>query len=163
MMAPERPPLRSRPLLVPCYPGAATPRDSRCATTYLHPPFFGSEVGQAFARALGRWGEHGRPAMRVDFEGLLTDAPPLLTETTSLVNRSNPNLSCIISDFAAVNEIYGVANSDSFLRAHLKRLGLTIGEAFRESPGDSSSSRSTSATTSASATRIGARVRKAVP
>lgn len=29
-----------------------TPREARCATTYLHPPFYGSEVGEAFARAL---------------------------------------------------------------------------------------------------------------
>ena len=33
-----------------------TPREARCATTYLHPPFFGSEVGEAFVRALGRVG-----------------------------------------------------------------------------------------------------------
>ncbi|WP_242497400.1 inositol monophosphatase family protein [Nocardioides oleivorans] len=33
-----------------------TPPGSRCATTYLHPPFFGSEVGDAFARALGQVG-----------------------------------------------------------------------------------------------------------
>lgn len=33
-----------------------TPRESRCATTYLHPPFFGSEVGEAFARALSQVG-----------------------------------------------------------------------------------------------------------
>lgn len=32
------------------------PRESRCATTYLHPPFFGTEVGDAFARALGQVG-----------------------------------------------------------------------------------------------------------
>ena len=43
-------------------------------------------------------------AMRVDFEGLLTDAPPLLTEVTNLADRANPNLSCIISDFASLNE-----------------------------------------------------------
>ena len=29
---------------------------ARCATTYLHPPFYGSEVGEAFARALGQVG-----------------------------------------------------------------------------------------------------------
>ena len=29
-----------------------TPAASRCATTYLHPPFFRAEVGTAFARAL---------------------------------------------------------------------------------------------------------------
>ena len=34
----------------------ATPRDARCAVTYLHPPFFASEVGEAFARALGQVG-----------------------------------------------------------------------------------------------------------
>jgi len=33
-----------------------TPREARCATTYLHPPFYGSEVGEAFARALGQVG-----------------------------------------------------------------------------------------------------------
>lgn len=31
-------------------------RDTRCATTYLHPPFFGTEVGDAFVRALGQVG-----------------------------------------------------------------------------------------------------------
>ena len=34
----------------------ATTRDARCATTYLHPPFYGGEVGEAFARALGEVG-----------------------------------------------------------------------------------------------------------
>ena len=33
-----------------------TPRESRCAVTYLHPPFYGNEVGEAFARALGEVG-----------------------------------------------------------------------------------------------------------
>lgn len=33
-----------------------TPRASRCAVTYLHPPFHFSEVGEAFARALGQVG-----------------------------------------------------------------------------------------------------------
>ena len=33
-----------------------TPREERCAATYLHPPFYGSEVGEAFARALGQVG-----------------------------------------------------------------------------------------------------------
>ncbi|WP_175539769.1 inositol monophosphatase family protein [Nocardioides exalbidus] len=33
-----------------------TATGSRCATTYLHPPFFGSEVGDAFSRALGQVG-----------------------------------------------------------------------------------------------------------
>ncbi len=37
-------------------PLPVTPRASRCATTYLHPPFFGSEVGEAFGRALGEVG-----------------------------------------------------------------------------------------------------------
>ncbi len=40
----------------PLAPLPETPRGSRCATTYLHPPFFGSEVGEAFARALGQVG-----------------------------------------------------------------------------------------------------------
>ena len=42
--------------------------------------------------------------MRTDFEGLLTDAPPLLEEVTTLADRANPNLSCVISDFADLNE-----------------------------------------------------------
>jgi phospholipid/cholesterol/gamma-HCH transport system substrate-binding protein len=42
--------------------------------------------------------------MRVEFEGLLKDAPPLLTELTSLLDRGNPNLSCLITDFAEINE-----------------------------------------------------------
>ena len=33
-----------------------TPREARCATTYLHPPFYVSDVGEAFARALGQVG-----------------------------------------------------------------------------------------------------------
>ena len=41
---------------VPIAPLPETAREARCATTYLHPPFFGSEVGDAFARALGQVG-----------------------------------------------------------------------------------------------------------
>lgn len=33
-----------------------TPRESRCAVTYLHPPFYVGDVGQAFARALEQVG-----------------------------------------------------------------------------------------------------------
>lgn len=33
-----------------------TPRDARCATTYLHPTFYGTAVGEAFARGLGEVG-----------------------------------------------------------------------------------------------------------
>ncbi len=33
-----------------------TPRESRCAVTYLHPPYFGGEVGEVFTRALGQVG-----------------------------------------------------------------------------------------------------------
>ncbi len=33
-----------------------TPREARCATTYLHPPFFQAEVGVAFARGLEQVG-----------------------------------------------------------------------------------------------------------
>ena len=33
-----------------------TRREARCATTYLHPPFFGTAVGEAFARALQQVG-----------------------------------------------------------------------------------------------------------
>jgi myo-inositol-1(or 4)-monophosphatase len=33
-----------------------TPREARCAVTYLHPPFYASEVGETFARALGQVG-----------------------------------------------------------------------------------------------------------
>ena len=40
----------------PLAPLPETPREARCATTYLHPPFDGSEVGEAFARALGEVG-----------------------------------------------------------------------------------------------------------
>ena len=42
--------------------------------------------------------------MRTDFEGLLASAPPLLRTVNDLVNRANPNLSCVITDFAAINE-----------------------------------------------------------
>lgn len=41
---------------VPLDPLPDTPREERCAATYLHPPFYGSEVGEAFTRALGRVG-----------------------------------------------------------------------------------------------------------
>jgi fructose-1,6-bisphosphatase/inositol monophosphatase family enzyme len=41
---------------VPLEPLPDTPRDARCATTYLHPPFYASEVGEAFVRALGQVG-----------------------------------------------------------------------------------------------------------
>jgi myo-inositol-1(or 4)-monophosphatase len=33
-----------------------TPTESRCAVTYLHPPFYGGEVGEAFARGLRQVG-----------------------------------------------------------------------------------------------------------
>ena len=48
-----------------CRAPATAPRSSRCRrprarrgapSTYLHPPFYGSEVGEAFARALGQVG-----------------------------------------------------------------------------------------------------------
>jgi myo-inositol-1(or 4)-monophosphatase len=41
---------------IPLGPLPETPREARCAATYLHPPFYGSEVGEAFARALGQVG-----------------------------------------------------------------------------------------------------------
>ena len=41
---------------VPLGPLPDTPRDARCATTYLHPSFFGSAVGEAFGRGLGQVG-----------------------------------------------------------------------------------------------------------
>ena len=41
---------------MPLAPLPETPRASRCAVTYLHPPFYGSEVGEAFTRALGQVG-----------------------------------------------------------------------------------------------------------
>ena len=40
----------------PLAPLPDTPSEARCAATYLHPPFYGSEVGEAFARALGQVG-----------------------------------------------------------------------------------------------------------
>ena len=40
----------------PLAPLPDTPREARCATTYLHPPFYGGEVGESFARALGEVG-----------------------------------------------------------------------------------------------------------
>ena len=33
-----------------------TPPEARCAVTYLHPPFYGGVVGEAFTRALGQVG-----------------------------------------------------------------------------------------------------------
>jgi myo-inositol-1(or 4)-monophosphatase len=33
-----------------------TPREERCAVTYLHPPFWAGDVGEAFTRALGQVG-----------------------------------------------------------------------------------------------------------
>jgi fructose-1,6-bisphosphatase/inositol monophosphatase family enzyme len=35
-------------------PLADLPVERACATTYLHPPFYGGEVGEAFGRAVGR-------------------------------------------------------------------------------------------------------------
>jgi fructose-1,6-bisphosphatase/inositol monophosphatase family enzyme len=40
----------------PLGPLPDTPREARCAVTYLHPPFYESGVGEAFARALGQVG-----------------------------------------------------------------------------------------------------------
>lgn len=42
--------------------------------------------------------------MRSEFEAVLTDAPPTLTLTAELVERSQPNLSCTIRDLANLNE-----------------------------------------------------------
>ncbi|NYE38415.1 fructose-1,6-bisphosphatase/inositol monophosphatase family enzyme [Nocardioides cavernae] len=41
---------------VPLAPLPDTPREARCAVTYLHPPLWTGEVGDAFARALGEVG-----------------------------------------------------------------------------------------------------------
>jgi myo-inositol-1(or 4)-monophosphatase len=41
---------------VPLPPLPDTPPDARCATTYLHPTFFGNAVGDAFARGLEQVG-----------------------------------------------------------------------------------------------------------
>ena len=41
---------------VPLAPLPDTTPEARCATTYLHPPFYDGEVGEAFVRALGRVG-----------------------------------------------------------------------------------------------------------
>ncbi|CAM3511704.1 inositol monophosphatase family protein [Nocardioides zeicaulis] len=41
---------------VPLAPLPVTPREARCAVTYLHPPFYGGPVGEVFARALGEVG-----------------------------------------------------------------------------------------------------------
>ena len=40
----------------PLPPLPDTPREARCATTYLHPPFYGTPVGDAFVRALTQVG-----------------------------------------------------------------------------------------------------------
>ena len=40
----------------PLAPLPDTPREERCAVTYLHPPYWAGEVGEAFARALGEVG-----------------------------------------------------------------------------------------------------------
>ena len=61
---------------------------------------------QSLSRSLGDMADAAAllSEMRGDFEGLLADAPPLLSDVTTLATRANPNLSCIISDFAAINE-----------------------------------------------------------
>lgn len=41
--------------------------------------------------------------MRSEFEGVLADAPPTLALTGDLVERSQPNISCLIDDFADFN------------------------------------------------------------
>ena len=41
---------------VPLEPLPETSREARCAVTYLHPPFSGGPVGEAFTRALGQVG-----------------------------------------------------------------------------------------------------------
>lgn len=38
----------------PLGPLPDTGAEARCATTYLHPPFYGSEIGEAFTRAVGQ-------------------------------------------------------------------------------------------------------------
>ena len=61
---------------------------------------------KSLARSLGDMADAAAVLsdMRTDFEGLLADAPPTLNDVTTLVNRSNANLSCIITDFADINE-----------------------------------------------------------
>jgi virulence factor Mce-like protein len=58
--------------------------------------------------------------MRTEFEGLLTEAPPLLGQVSTLVNRADANLSCIITDFADINEYMAadrqMANTEKALR-----------------------------------------------
>lgn len=41
---------------IPLAPLPDTPTEARCATTYLHPPFYRGPVGEAFARALDEVG-----------------------------------------------------------------------------------------------------------
>lgn len=41
--------------------------------------------------------------MRTEFEGVLAEAPPVLTQVAGLVDRSEANLSCLITDFASIN------------------------------------------------------------
>ena len=57
---------------------------------------------------------------RTEFEGLLAEMTPLLGQVSTLVNRSDPNLSCIITDFADINEYMAadrqMANTEKALR-----------------------------------------------
>lgn len=57
---------------------------------------------------------------RTEFEGLLAEMAPLLGQVSTLVNRSDANLSCIITDFADINAYMAadrqMANTEKSLR-----------------------------------------------
>ena len=57
---------------------------------------------------------------RTELEGLLAEMTPLLGQVSTLVNRSDPNLSCIITDFADINAYMAadrqMANTEKALR-----------------------------------------------
>lgn len=65
-----------------------------------------AENRESLARSLGDMADAAAVLsdMRSDFEGLLADAPPVLNDVTTIFDRANPNLSCIITDVADINE-----------------------------------------------------------
>lgn len=75
-------------------------REGRVVTASL------AENRRALARSLGDMADAAAVLsdMRTEFEGLLGDAPPLLNAVSNLAHRANPNLSCVINDFADLNE-----------------------------------------------------------
>jgi virulence factor Mce-like protein len=64
-----------------------------------------AEHRQTLARSIGEMADAAAVLsdMRTEFEGLLEEAPGTLDQITGMVDRSQANLSCVVTDIAALN------------------------------------------------------------